>query len=127
MSNDVATITAQIWSSAGATLSLLLLIGLAAGGVLCIMWFSVARTVWLNKHPSWRFEDAFNHVFYRGVIGLAKLAAVIATVWLLPTLVVPDAYERDMRFWQALATAALLLANNFFFDAIVERIRHPDV
>ena len=66
------------------------------------------------------------YVEYRGLIGLAKLAAVIAAIWLLPAFVVPDAYERDMRFWQALATAALLFLNNFFFDAIVERIRHPD-
>jgi len=122
----IAEALESAWNQLSPALAIVLIALIVVVGILSILWFSIARIVWLHKHPSWTFKAAFDHLFQRSVLWLLAFALVVAAIWLLPAYVVPDSLTPDTRLWQAIATfATAILSNLLYYAFIVERIRRP--
>ena len=125
MTDDLAIIVGQIWSAVPSPTFALIVVFVAVG-LVCIMRFSVARIVWLWKHPSWTYDAAFNHVFYYGLGILPVTGTGVAAIWLLPQQVRIPMPQHEIHSWQLLATvAAIVTTNLFFYFVVVDKIRRP--
>ncbi|MFM9863145.1 MAG: hypothetical protein ACKVRO_06020 [Micropepsaceae bacterium] len=115
---------ADVWS----VISVILVLALFAGGVLAITWFSVARTVWLYKHPAWSFEAAFNAVYLRGMIGLGITFTTLAAIWFAAPLIPFPATQDEFKIIQIVATLAVIIAANLhYYGVVIAKIRRPPV
>jgi len=103
-----------------------LMVALFAGGVLFVTWYSVARTVWLNKHPAWTYEAAFNAVYLPGMIGTCITLAALAAIWIVAPLIPFPATQDEIKFGQVIATLVVIIAANaHYYGVIIAKIRRP--
>jgi hypothetical protein len=116
----------QPMSAITGSLEIALLIMVIGVIIAVIIGFSVARIVWMHKHPDWPSAAAFKHVYINGGIGTLALLAVIAAIRLGPRAVPELAAIDNLRGWQVIASLiAVILGNAYFNWVVVDKIRRP--
>lgn len=91
-----------------------------------VIWFGAYKQAFFWKHSHRKIDDATNELLAASGPFLLIIAAALAAVWGLPTLLHIESQVRDLAFYQAAASVAIwFVAQMYWWGWVVERIRKP--